>query len=159
MARLGHYSAIFSPVAVANVFKPVPLLALRTSLGVLGKVLCIGPRDVRGLHLTSFRPGACALFNARSSSDGSFYFTICSEFSTLSVCLFECPPPPLSLSLSLSLSREHKLLGVINDNNLTQGPHIRDLYKSVAKRDYQSAIIKNFLTFHARKTFFQARIQ
>ena len=87
MARRGHYSAIFSPVAVANVFKPVHLLALRTPLGVLGKVLCIGPQDVRGFHLTLFWPGACALFSARSSGDGSFYFTVCSKFSSLSVCL------------------------------------------------------------------------
>ena len=36
---------------------------------------------------------------------------------------------------------------------------IRDLCKSAAKRVYQSAKFKNFLTFHARKTFFQAHIQ
>ena len=54
---------------------------------------------------------------------------------------------------------EHKLLGVTIDNYLTWGPQIRDLCKSTAKRVYQSAKIKNFLTFHARKTFFQAHIQ
>ena len=54
---------------------------------------------------------------------------------------------------------EHKLLEVTIDNNLTWGPQIRDLCKSTAKRVYQSAKIKNFLTFYARKTFFQALIQ
>ena len=43
---------------------------------------------------------------------------------------------------------DHKVLGVTIDNNLTWGPHIRDLCK-----------IKHFLNFHARKTFFQAHIQ
>ena len=49
---------------------------------------------------------------------------------------------------------EHKLLWVTIDSNLTWGPQIRDLCKSTAKRVYQSAKSKNFLTFHARKTFF-----
>ena len=44
---------------------------------------------------------------------------------------------------------EHKLLGVTIDNNLTWGPQICNLSKSAAKRVYQSAKIKNFLTFHA----------
>ena len=55
---------------------------------------------------------------------------------------------------------EHKLLGVTIDNYLTWGPQIRDLCKSTAKRVYQSAKIKNFLTFHARRIiFFQVHIQ
>ena len=49
---------------------------------------------------------------------------------------------------------EHKLLWVTIDNNLTYGPQIRDRCKSTAKRVYQSAKMKNFLTFHARNTFF-----
>ena len=53
---------------------------------------------------------------------------------------------------------DHKVLGVI-DNNLTWGPHIRDLYKTTAKKVYQSENIKHFLNFHARKTFFQVHIQ
>ena len=53
----------------------------------------------------------------------------------------------------------HKLLGITIDNNLTCGPQIRDLCKSTAKGIYHSAKIKSFLTLHARKTFFQARIQ
>jgi hypothetical protein len=53
----------------------------------------------------------------------------------------------------------HKVLGVTIDNNLTWGPHIHNLCKSTAKKVYQSAKIKKFLTFHARKTFFQAHIQ
>ena len=70
--------------------------------------------------------------------------------------------PPVQLLVGnkqLHEVSEHKLLGVIIDNNLTWGPHIRYLCKSLAKRVYQSAKIKNFLTFHARKTFFQAHIQ
>ena len=51
------------------------------------------------------------------------------------------------------------MLGVTIDNNLTWGPHIRDLCKTTAKKVYQSAKIKHFLNFHARKTFFQAHIQ
>ena len=46
--------------------------------------------------------------------------------------------------------------------NLTWGPHIRYLCKSLAKRVYQSAKIKNFLTFNALFFFiffFQAHIQ
>ena len=54
---------------------------------------------------------------------------------------------------------EHKFLGVTIDNNLTWGPQTRHLCKSAAKRVYQSAKFQNFLTFHARKTFFQAHIQ
>ena len=54
---------------------------------------------------------------------------------------------------------DHKVLGVTIDNNLTWGPHIRDLCKTTAKNVYQSANIKHFLNFHARKTFFQAHIQ
>ena len=54
---------------------------------------------------------------------------------------------------------DHKVLGVTIDNNLTWGPHIRDLCKTTAKKAYQSAKIKHFLNFHARKTFFQAHIQ
>ena len=70
--------------------------------------------------------------------------------------------PPVQLLVcnkQLHEVSEHKLLGVIIDNNLTWGPHIRYLCKSLAKMVYQSAKIKNFLTFHARKTFFQAHIQ
>ena len=70
--------------------------------------------------------------------------------------------PPVQLLVGnkqLHEVSEHKLLCVIIDNNLTWGPHIRYLCKSLAKRVYQSAKIKNFLTFHARKTFFQAHIQ
>ena len=44
-------------------------------------------------------------------------------------------------------------------NNLTWGPHFRDLCKTTVKKVYQSAKIKHFLNFHARKTFFQAHIQ
>ena len=51
------------------------------------------------------------------------------------------------------------MLGITIDNNLTWGPHIRDLCKTTAKKVYQSAKIKHFLNFHARKTFFQAHIQ
>ena len=54
---------------------------------------------------------------------------------------------------------DHKVLGLTIDNNLTWGPHIRDLCKTTAKKVYQSAKIKHFLNFHARKTFFQAHIQ
>ena len=54
---------------------------------------------------------------------------------------------------------DHKVLGVTIDNNLTWGPHIRDLCKTTAKKVYQSAKIMHFLNFHARKTFFQAHIQ
>ena len=60
---------------------------------------------------------------------------------------------------------DHKVLGVTIDNNLTWGPHIRDLCKTTAKNKtkqkhtYQSAKNKHFLNFHARKTFFQAHIQ
>ena len=53
----------------------------------------------------------------------------------------------------------HKVLGVTIDNNLTWGPHIRDLCKTTAKKVYQSAKIEHFVSFHARKTFFQAHIQ
>ena len=70
--------------------------------------------------------------------------------------------PPVQLLVGnkqLHEVSEHKLLGVIIDNNLTWGPHIRYLCKSLAKKVYQSAKIKNFLTFHAQKTFFQAHIQ
>ena len=57
---------------------------------------------------------------------------------------------------------DHKILGVTKDNDLTWGPHIRDLCKTTAIFlffIYQSAKIKYFLNFHARKTFFQAHIQ
>ena len=54
---------------------------------------------------------------------------------------------------------DHKVLGVTIDNNLTWGPHIRDRCKTTAEKVYQSAKIKHFLNFHARKTFFQAHIQ
>ena len=70
--------------------------------------------------------------------------------------------PPVQLLVvnkQLSEVSEHKLLGVIIDNNLIWGPHIRYLCTSLAKRVYQPAKIKNVLTFHARKTFFQALIQ
>ena len=70
--------------------------------------------------------------------------------------------PPVQLlfgNKQLHEVSEHKLLGVIIDNNLTWGPHIRYLCKSLAKRVYQSAKIKTLLTFHARKTFFKAHIQ
>ena len=48
---------------------------------------------------------------------------------------------------------EHKLLGITIDNNLTWDPQIRDLCKSNAKRAYQSAKMKNFLTFMLEKLF------
>ena len=54
---------------------------------------------------------------------------------------------------------DHKVLDVTINNNLIWGPHIRDLCKTKAKKVYQSAKIKHFLNFHARKTFFQAHIQ
>ena len=54
---------------------------------------------------------------------------------------------------------DHEVLGVTIDNNLTLGPHIRDLCKTTAKKVYQSAKLKHFLNFHARKTFFQAHFQ
>ena len=64
-----------------------------------------------------------------------------------------------SLSHQITEVSDHKVLGVTIDNNLTWGPHIRDLCKTTAKKVYQSAKIKHFLNFHARKTFFQAHIQ
>ena len=36
---------------------------------------------------------------------------------------------------------DHKVLGITIDNNLTWGPHIRDLCKTTAKKVYQSAKI------------------
>ena len=70
--------------------------------------------------------------------------------------------PPVQLLVGkrqLHEVSEHKLLGVFIDNNLTWGTHILYLCKSLAKRVYQSAKIKNFFIFRARKTFFQAYIQ
>lgn len=54
---------------------------------------------------------------------------------------------------------EHKILGVTIDNNLTWGPHVSNLCKSTAKKVHQSAKIKHFLNFDARRTFFQAHVQ
>ena len=71
--------------------------------------------------------------------------------------------PPAHILISkqqLHEVNEYKTLGVTIDNNLTWGPQIRDLCKSTAKRVYQSAKSKNFLTFHARRIiFFQVHIQ
>ena len=71
-----------------------------------------------------------------------------------------------SLSALLSVGNQqitevsdHKVLDVTTDNNLSWGPHARDLWKATAKKAYQSAKMKRFLEFHARKTFFQAHIQ
>ena len=64
--------------------------------------------------------------------------------------------PPVQLLVGnqqLHEVSEPKRLGVIIDNNLTWGPHIRYPCKSVAKRVYQSAKINNFLTFHVRFFF------
>ena len=64
--------------------------------------------------------------------------------------------PPVQLLVGnkqLHEVSEHKLLGVIIDNNLTWGPRIRYLCKSLAIRVYQSAKIKNFLSFYARNFF------
>ena len=36
---------------------------------------------------------------------------------------------------------DHKVLGVTINNNLTWGPHIHDLFKTTAKKVYQSAKI------------------
>ena len=52
---------------------------------------------------------------------------------------------------------DHKVLGVTIDNNLTWGPHIRDLCKTTAI--FFLLPIKHFINFHARKTFFQTHIQ
>ena len=63
-----------------------------------------------------------------------------------------------SPSAHLSVGNQ-QVLGVTIDNNLTWGPHIRDLCKTTAKKVYQSAKNKHFLNFHAGKTFFEAHIQ
>ena len=65
--------------------------------------------------------------------------------------------PPVQLLVGnkqLHEVSEHKLLGVIIDNNLTWGPHIRYLCKSVAKRVYQSAKIKKLPQLSCSKNIF-----
>ena len=48
---------------------------------------------------------------------------------------------------------DHKVLGVTIDNNLTWGPHVRDLCKPMAKKFCQAAKIKHFHTFMPEKRF------
>ena len=54
---------------------------------------------------------------------------------------------------------DHKVLGVTIDNNLTWGPHIRDLCKTTAKRSTNQQTLSIFLTFMPEKLFFQEHIQ
>ena len=53
----------------------------------------------------------------------------------------------------------HKLLGVIIDNNLTWSSHVNRLSKSLASKVYQLNKIKHFLNLQARKMFYYSFIQ
>ena len=54
---------------------------------------------------------------------------------------------------------DHKVLGVTIDNNLTWGPHIRDLCKTTAKKSQPISKNEAFSYLSCQKTFFQAHIQ
>ena len=52
----------------------------------------------------------------------------------------------------------HRVLGIIIDNNLSWSNHIDYLYKTLSRRVYQLCRFKKFINFHARKIFIHAYI-
>ena len=53
---------------------------------------------------------------------------------------------------------EHKVLGVIIDNNLSWSSHILSLSKKLSRKTHLFCKIKNFIDLSARKLFFSAYI-
>ena len=73
------------------------------------------------------------------------------------------PPPPLHPYPSLTIKgtiiqevRNHRVLGVIIDNNLAWTPHVNTLCKKISIKVFHLSKIKHFVNFHARKIFFSA---
>ena len=54
---------------------------------------------------------------------------------------------------------QHKVLGLMIDNNLTWSPHITKVCRIVSQKVFQLSKIKNFLDIEARKHFYHAHIQ
>ena len=55
--------------------------------------------------------------------------------------------------------KNHRVLGVILDNNLSWAPHVNTLCTKISTKVFQLSKIKHFANFHARKIFFSASIQ
>ena len=55
--------------------------------------------------------------------------------------------------------QNHRVLGVITDNNLSWTPHVNSLCKKISIKTFQLSTIKHFVNFHARKILFHAHIQ
>lgn len=70
------------------------------------------------------------------------------EFPKLQVC-----------NQTIEEVKDHKVLGVTIDNNLSWSQHVLNLSKNIAKKTYQLSRIKHYLNPHARKLFYTAHIQ
>ena len=53
----------------------------------------------------------------------------------------------------------HKVLGLIIDNNLSWSCHLRSLSKNISQKVFQLSQIKHFLDTDSRKMFFEAHIK
>lgn len=55
--------------------------------------------------------------------------------------------------------QNHKILGVIFDNNLSWKTHIHFISKTISRKTFQLSRIKHFLNLESRKIFYSAHIQ
>ena len=70
-----------------------------------------------------------------------------------------CSLPPIFLeNVCIEEVDNHRVLGIIIDNNLSWSKHIDYLCKTLSRRVYQLSKFKNFINFHARKLFIHAYI-
>ena len=67
--------------------------------------------------------------------------------------------PPISIdNIPIEEVDNHRVLGIIIDNNLSWSNHIDYLCKMLSRRVYQLCRFKKFINFHARKLFIHAYI-
>ena len=69
-----------------------------------------------------------------------------------------CPPLYINGEVVEEVDN-HKILGVVIDNNLSWSGHIKHIRKILSKKVHQLSRIKHFLNLHSRKMFFHAYIE
>ena len=68
--------------------------------------------------------------------------------------------PPLTIKSDIIQEvQNHKVLGIIIDNNLSWTPHMNTLCKKISTKVFQLSRLKHFVNFRVRKLFFTSHIQ
>ena len=68
--------------------------------------------------------------------------------------------PPLTIKSDIIQEvQNHKVLGIIIDNNFSWTPHMNTLCKKISTKVFQLSRLKHFVNFRVRKLFFTSHIQ